>query len=51
MMTRRAVARIFHGIGSPAFPVSSWRRCPQWGHNAEADFRHIMALARKVYSA
>ena len=50
-MTPRAVARIFHGIGSPAFPVSSWRRCPQWGHNAEADFRHIMALARKVYSA
>ena len=28
--TPRAVARILHGLGSPAFPASEWSKQPMW---------------------
>ena len=37
-LSGRAVARIFHGIGSPAFEPKVWARNPAWKRYAHVDF-------------
>lgn len=43
--TGRALARIFHGIGSPVYPARDWGRCKYWRAHIMTDFNHILKLA------
>ncbi|KAI3919526.1 hypothetical protein MKX01_018349 [Papaver californicum] len=43
--TPRAVARIMHGIGSPAFPSATWSKTHFWGRYAQVDFQVVMEAA------
>ncbi|XP_042048667.1 ATP-dependent DNA helicase Q-like 5 isoform X1 [Salvia splendens] len=45
--TPRAIARIFHGLGSPAFPSATWSRTHFWGRYANVEFRAIMEAAKE----
>ncbi|KAL7135042.1 hypothetical protein ABFS83_11G066500 [Erythranthe nasuta] len=45
--TPRAVARILHGLASPAFPPSTWSRTHFWGRYVHMDFRAIMDAAKE----
>ncbi|OAY73125.1 ATP-dependent DNA helicase Q-like 5 [Ananas comosus] len=44
--TPRAVARIMHGISSPAFPSSTWSKSHFWGRYVEIDFPVVMEAAK-----
>ncbi|KAH6797784.1 DEAD/DEAH box RNA helicase family protein [Perilla frutescens var. hirtella] len=44
--TPRAIARVFHGLGSPAFPSATWSRTHFWGRYANVDFRAVMDAAK-----
>ena len=46
-LTGRAIARICHGISSPAFPMSVWRNDGLWKRFADVDFYVLRALATK----
>ncbi|KAK1271920.1 ATP-dependent DNA helicase Q-like 5 [Acorus gramineus] len=43
--TPRAVARIMHGIPSPAFPSAMWSKCHFWGRYTQIDFPVVMEAA------
>ncbi|XP_043726213.1 ATP-dependent DNA helicase Q-like 5 isoform X2 [Telopea speciosissima] len=43
--TPRAVARIMHGIGSPAYPSTIWSKTHFWGRYSQTDFPVIMQAA------
>uniref|UniRef100_A0A1J3EA21 DNA 3'-5' helicase n=2 Tax=Noccaea caerulescens TaxID=107243 RepID=A0A1J3EA21_NOCCA len=44
--TPRAIARIMHGVGSPAFPNSVWSKTHFWGRYMSVDFSVIMEAAQ-----
>ncbi|GJN27232.1 hypothetical protein PR202_gb15233 [Eleusine coracana subsp. coracana] len=44
--TPRAVARIMHGISSPAFPSATWSKNHFWGRYVEVDFPLVMEAAK-----
>ncbi|KAK8370394.1 hypothetical protein V6Z11_A01G173600 [Gossypium hirsutum] len=44
--TPRAIARIMHGIGSPAYPSSIWSRTYFWGRYIQIDFKAVMNAAK-----
>ncbi|GLU06171.1 hypothetical protein SLE2022_232250 [Rubroshorea leprosula] len=44
--TPRAVARIMHGIGSPAYPSTIWSRTHFWGRYTQMDFKVVMEAAK-----
>ncbi|XP_073059214.1 ATP-dependent DNA helicase Q-like 5 [Primulina eburnea] len=44
--TPRAIARIFHGLSSPAFPSATWSRTHFWGRYAQMDFKIVMEAAK-----
>ncbi|PPD98303.1 hypothetical protein GOBAR_DD04681 [Gossypium barbadense] len=44
--TPRAIARIMHGIGSPAYPSSTWSRTHFWGRYIQIDFKAVMNAAK-----
>lgn len=48
-MSARAVARVLHGLGSPAYPAAEWRRKDKAGHlwekHAKVDFDAIVRVA------
>ncbi|PIN26121.1 ATP-dependent DNA helicase [Handroanthus impetiginosus] len=44
--TPRAVARIMHGLASPAFPSATWSRTHFWGRYVNVDFRAVMEAAK-----
>ncbi|TYJ49941.1 hypothetical protein E1A91_A01G170000v1, partial [Gossypium mustelinum] len=44
--TPRAIARIMHGIGSPAYPSSIWSRTHFWGRYIQIDFKAVMNAAK-----
>ncbi|CDP13310.1 unnamed protein product [Coffea canephora] len=44
--TPRAVARIMHGLASPAFPSATWSRTHFWGRYTQVDFKVVMEAAR-----
>lgn len=46
--TPRAIARVFHGLHSPAFPSSTWKRSPYWGELQHIDFEEIKSIAECV---
>ena len=41
----RAIARILHGLHSPAFPVDIWSKCSYWGRYANMDFSQVLETA------
>ncbi|XP_078435149.1 DEAD/DEAH box RNA helicase family protein [Wolffia australiana] len=43
--TPRAVARIMHGIPSPAYPYSTWAKTHFWGRHSRVDFPVVMQAA------
>ncbi|XP_074317118.1 ATP-dependent DNA helicase Q-like 5 [Silene latifolia] len=45
-LTPRAVARIMHGIPSPAYPSATWSKTHFWGRYTNVDFRVIMEAAK-----
>ncbi|KAL9225578.1 hypothetical protein vseg_001483 [Gypsophila vaccaria] len=45
-LTPRAVARIMHGIASPAYPSATWSKTHFWGRYTNVDFKGIMEAAR-----
>ncbi|XP_076916307.1 ATP-dependent DNA helicase Q-like 5 [Bidens hawaiensis] len=44
--TPRAIARIMHGIASPAFPSSTWCKTHFWGRYIQTNFDVIMEAAK-----
>ena len=45
----RAVARVFHGIGSPCFPATQWGRVHRyWRSHLQIDFNVLCRLAREA---
>ncbi|CAL0306381.1 unnamed protein product [Lupinus luteus] len=44
--TPRAVARIMHGIASPAYPSTTWSKTHFWGRYKHIDFQVIMEAAK-----
>ncbi|KAL6650932.1 hypothetical protein ACP70R_009857 [Stipagrostis hirtigluma subsp. patula] len=44
--TPRAVARIMHGLSSPAFPSATWSKNHFWGRYVEVDFPLVMEAAK-----
>ncbi|DBA84790.1 TPA: hypothetical protein ACH3X1_016785 [Trebouxia sp. C0004] len=45
-LTGRAVARILHGVASPAFPTAQWTKCGFWQQYTNVDFAQIAAAAQ-----
>ncbi len=44
----RAVARVFHGIGSPNFPAKQWGRVHRyWRSHIDVDFKALCRLANR----
>ncbi|ERN13658.1 ATP-dependent DNA helicase Q-like 5 isoform X1 [Amborella trichopoda] len=43
--TPRSVARILHGISSPAFPLATWSKNHFWGRYSEIDFIAVKEAA------
>lgn len=52
-LSARAMARILHGVGSPAFPLDSWakRMGAFWGSQAHVDFGAVLQAAECVVRA
>ncbi|KAL6761906.1 P-loop containing nucleoside triphosphate hydrolase protein [Haematococcus lacustris] len=44
-LTGVAVARIFHGLATPAYPSDQWRKCGFWGQYTAWDFGYIAEVA------
>ncbi|XP_022885565.1 ATP-dependent DNA helicase Q-like 5 [Olea europaea var. sylvestris] len=44
--TPRAIARILHGLASPAFPAAIWSRTHFWGRYQQIDFKVVMEAAK-----
>ncbi|KAF3431093.1 hypothetical protein FNV43_RR25823 [Rhamnella rubrinervis] len=44
--TPRAVARIMHGIASPAYPSAIWSKTHFWGRYTRTDFHAVMEAAK-----
>ncbi|KAJ4710900.1 DNA helicase, ATP-dependent [Melia azedarach] len=44
--TPRAVARIMHGIASPAYPSTIWSKTHFWGRYMQIDFQAVMEAAK-----
>ena len=49
-LTGRAIARILHGVSSPAFPTAQWSKCGFWGRYVDVDFCAVQTAAEKVLS-
>ena len=45
IMTARTVARVFHGLPSPAFPLEAWRRTGEWGQWVRVPFEAVLCAA------
>ncbi|KAK7399982.1 hypothetical protein VNO78_11180 [Psophocarpus tetragonolobus] len=45
--TPRAVARVMHGIASPAYPSTAWSKTHFWGRYMHIDFKVVMEAAKE----
>jgi ATP-dependent DNA helicase Q4 len=50
-LTARAIARVMHGVASPAYPADQWSKCGFWGRYADVDFGVVQRTAERVLSA
>ncbi|KAL3136692.1 hypothetical protein ABBQ38_15544 [Trebouxia sp. C0009 RCD-2024] len=44
-LTGRAIARILHGVASPAFPTAHWSKCGFWQQYTNIDFTRVAVMA------
>ncbi|KAM6562477.1 hypothetical protein CsatB_022475 [Cannabis sativa] len=44
--TPRSIARIMHGIASPAYPSTMWSKTHFWGRYTQTDFHVVMEAAK-----
>lgn len=51
LLTGRAVARILHGLHSPAFPIKIWGRNRLWGRYDAIPFERIREISDDVIAA
>lgn len=47
----RFVARVFHGLYSPAIKQDQWRRTEWWGRHSDVDFASLVAVAEEELEA
>lgn len=47
----RAVARVLHGLASPAFPASTWASSSFWGRHTAVDFGAVLKAAQHIMAA
>lgn len=47
----RPAARILHGVGSPAFPASTWASSSWWGKHADVAFELVLAACNNAARA
>ena len=40
------MARILHGVASPAFPAAQWSKSGFWQRYTDVDFAHVTATAQ-----
>ncbi|KAL9267198.1 ATP-dependent DNA helicase Q-like 5-like protein [Drosera capensis] len=45
-LTPRAVARIMHRTGSPAYPSATWSKSHFWGRYTQMDLKKVMEAAK-----
>lgn len=45
--TPRAVARVMHGIASPAYPYATWGKTHFWGRYTKINFKVVMEAAKE----
>lgn len=50
-MLARAVARVFHGIGSVSFPAAKWRDSAFWARYRQHSFREVSRWHSKTQEA
>eukprot|EP00960_Hanusia_phi_P040360 754410-Hanusia_phi.AAC.2 len=48
LFSGRVIARIFHGLPSPAFSARMWQKNSSWGRYKSIDFQHIKELAEEM---
>ena len=48
--TPRVMARILHGLQSPAFEAKRWREAPGWNTCRHVDFARVLTVAAEVLS-
>lgn len=41
------MARVFHGLATPAYPADQWAKCGFWGCGAGWDFTYVSRLAAR----
>jgi RecQ family ATP-dependent DNA helicase len=46
--TALQITRLLHGIGSPRFPVSTWRKLPFWGKYAHISFTEVRRVVEQT---
>jgi ATP-dependent DNA helicase Q4 len=44
----RVIARILHGLSSPAFASSEWQSSPHWARHVTTPFAVVAATAQSV---
>ena len=47
-LTSRALARVLHGLASPAHPSHKWTKSGLWGRYAAVDFSAVHAACQQV---
>lgn len=50
-LTGKMVARVFHGLGSPAIRQDQWRRTEWWAKHQGVDFHYIAEVAQREVDA
>ncbi|CAN0421718.1 unnamed protein product [Ectocarpus sp. 12 AP-2014] len=50
-MLARAVARVFHGIGSVSFPATKWRDSAFWARYRHHSFREVKSKLEIAFGA
>lgn len=50
-VTARALARVLHGVSSPAFPADQWVKCGVWGRYGAVDFAAVVASCQQEMDA
>lgn len=50
-LSARALARVLHGLSSPAFPADRWTKSGVWGRYAAVDFSAVHLACQAVLDA
>ncbi len=50
LITPLSMAKVFHGLNSPAFPTKDWRSNPFWARYVDYSFEEVYAVCQAVLS-